>query len=216
MRIVVLFFEVECAVFLLESGSCIVKICTGNIIMRLNIKEAIMIGGVLDGFLPLLPVLALGAVITLLVVIGSAFLKKSPEDSGQDFSSYTSRSFLLSKAEFSFYQVLCQVLGDKYCVYPKVRLADIVKVKWGKQYYADFNRIKSKHTDFVVCEKSSKIILVVELDDKSHTQQKSKKGDIFKDDLFKAIGIRCIRCEAKSSYNVEEVKRKLIPQKAIV
>ena len=172
-----------------------------------------MIGGIFEGFLPILPVLALLVVVGVVMTIISTFFKRPQKSSGQDFSSYTSNTFLMSKAEISFYQVLCQILGDKYCVYPKVRLADLVNVKGGKNYHAAFNRVKSKHCDFVICDKSSKVILVVELDDKSHSGQKAQKSDTFKDELFKAIGIRCIRHEAKRSYNVEEVKRKLLPQK---
>jgi hypothetical protein len=173
-----------------------------------------MFDAIWDGFRPLLPVLVMVAFIGILVVIVLAYIKRTPKAAGQDFSSYTPATFLLSKAEYSFYQILCLIAGEKYCVYPKVRLADIVTVKGGKNYHTAFNRVKSKHIDFLICDKSSKIVFAVELDDKAHLQQKVKKADTFKDDLFKAIGIRCIRYQAQSSYNVEDVKRKLIPQKA--
>jgi hypothetical protein len=101
-----------------------------------------MIENFLKGFLPLLPVLGLVVFMGVVAAGVSALFKKQRSSSEQDFSSYSLDPFLLSKAEYSFYQVLRQVLGDKYSVFPKVRLADIVKVLGGKHYYSAFNRIQ--------------------------------------------------------------------------
>ena len=165
-----------------------------------------MIEDSLNGFLP---------VIGLLVIVGIivVIFKKRPTSSGQDFSFFSLKPFLLSKAEYSFYQVLRQIMGDKYNIYPKVRMADIGKVRGGGNYYSAFNRITSKHIDFVICDNKAKILLVIELDDKSHRTTKAQKADAFKDELFKAIGLRCVRIEAKQSYHTEEVKLKLWPPK---
>jgi hypothetical protein len=57
-----------------------------------------MFDAIWDGFRPLLPVLVMVAFIGILVVIVLAYIKRTPKAAGQDFSSYTPATFLLSKA----------------------------------------------------------------------------------------------------------------------
>lgn len=169
-----------------------------------------MIDGFMDGFLPFVPVLVLVVVLGIVTVVIAAFFKKTSRSEGPDYSAYRLDPYLLSKAEYSFYQVLRQILGNQYDVFAKVRLADIVKVKGGEGFQSAFNRIASKHIDFVICDKTSKVLLVVELDDASHRRAQSEKSDRFKDGLFEAVGLRCVRFKAQRSYNVEDIKRALL------
>lgn len=49
--------------------------------------------------------------------------------------------------------------------------------------------IKSRHIDFIICDKNLHILFGLELDDKTHSYNKAKKADNFKDELFKIIQI---------------------------
>lgn len=168
-----------------------------------------MINSFVEGFRVLLPVLGALVLIGIAGFLVSVFSRKRDRSAGPDFSAYRLDPYLLSKAEFSFYHVLRQIPGDKYDVYPKVRLADIVKVQGGRDYQSAFNRIASKHVDFVICDTTSKVLMVVELDDSTHRQTRAQQSDQFKDGLFEAVGLRCVRFKAQRSYNVEEIKRTL-------
>ena len=167
----------------------------------------------LDMISNLWPMIILGVVVliaaaamnTINTKIGTKPAKKLP---------YEMKSFLLSKAENSFYKVLCHIVGDDYSVYPKIRLADIVAVKKKtKNYMSYFGRIKSKHVDFVLCDKFSKPKIVVELDDKSHNSAKTKESDKFKNELFNKIGLKLVRVKVQSAYSVDEIKTLLYPTK---
>ena len=51
----------------------------------------------------------------------------------------------------------------------KVRLADLVDAdKRHRLWRANFNRVCSKHIDFVICDLALSPIIAVELDDSSH------------------------------------------------
>jgi len=88
---------------------------------------------------------------------------------------------LFTLAERYFYGVLKLACEDKVVVVGKVRIADILKPRKGlnrSQWQITFNKISAKHFDFVLCNpKDLSVIGVIELDDKSHTQQKQIKHD---------------------------------------
>ena len=65
---------------------------------------------------------------------------------------YRKKDYLLTAAERSFYEVLCSVLDGQLLVFAKVRLADLVYMPKGTaNRQTHFNRIQSKHVDFVLC-----------------------------------------------------------------
>ena len=107
------------------------------------------------------------------------------------------RTPILSAAERSFYGVLMQAVGNRWTVFAKVRLADILKPTGAlsnSSRYSAFNRICSKHADFVLCENETmKVVAVVELDDASHGNERAKDRDGFVDGALSAVGIGVVR-----------------------
>lgn len=91
-------------------------------------------------------------VIIVLAIISSKF--KQPAD--QAGFPYFKKPALFSPAERSFLGVLVQAFGDRYHILGKVRVADVVEPQKGlgqsKRQNA-FNRISSKHFDFILCTK---------------------------------------------------------------
>lgn len=88
---------------------------------------------------------------------------------------------------------LQKTLGEQFIVLSKVRIEDFVGVKkeieknieWGLR-----NSIKSKHVDFLICDRAStKPLLAIELDGVSHNDANRKIRDQFVDELYGAIGL---------------------------
>jgi hypothetical protein len=67
-----------------------------------------------------------------------------------------------------------------YLVFAKVRLADLLYLPKGTQgRQAAFNRIQSKHVDFLLCSKDAvRPLLAIELDDSSHGEQSRITRDV--------------------------------------
>jgi ribosomal protein L33 len=125
------------------------------------------------------------------------------------YQPYTKKHYFFSVCELKFYELLKEVIGDHYYIYPKVRICDIIEQE-NKGNYSDFNRIKSKHVDFLICTKNpitSKII--VELDDRSHNSQSRRERDRFIDEIFANAGIPIVHIKARRWYDREELKTKL-------
>ncbi|MES2569718.1 MAG: DUF2726 domain-containing protein [Verrucomicrobiota bacterium] len=123
---------------------------------------------------------------------------------------YAASKPLLSAAERLFYGVLQQAVDEEFALFSKVRLADIIHVRenvHGKRRGAAFNRIKSKHADFVICDpRNFKVLCVVELDDRSHQEYSRRRRDEFVDAALGAAGVPILHVPARRSYSVHQLR----------
>lgn len=95
-----------------------------------------------------------------------------------------------------------------------MRLADIIST----HSFSDFNKIKSKHIDFTICNNYCSPILFIELDDNSHHNFSTKEKDIKKDYIFESVHAELIRVklneiEPKLQYIETILTSKLIGHK---
>lgn len=119
--------------------------------------------------------------------------------------------FLLTKTEYSFYNVLKQKCDEKnLLICPKVRLEDFIQTTaQEKMKYRGY--IKSRHIDFLICDSKLHIIAALELDDKSHNEKKAQETDDFKNELYKVIDIPLYRIKTTDTYaeKIEEMLHKI-------
>lgn len=112
--------------------------------------------------------------------------------------------YLLTKTEYGFFkqlQIICDAKNLLIC--PKVRLEDFIQVTDKQNFMKYRGYIKSRHIDFIICDKNLHILFGLELDDKTQNSNKSKKTDNFKNELFKTIQITLERVNAESIYKDE-------------
>ena len=157
----------------------------------------------------ILPIIAL----VVLAIIGAVLKNLIPKVKGQTLP-YEKQPSLFTPAERSFLGVLEHAVGNEFRIMGKVRLGDIVKVRAGldnKARQSAFNRIQSKHVDFVACDPNDlSIQFVIELDDKSHEREDRQDRDAFVDKVMEAAGIPIIHFQARGTYVVEEVRNTLV------
>jgi hypothetical protein len=132
---------------------------------------------------------------------------------GKEGLPYEREEALFTAAERSFLGVLAQAVGERYAIFGKIRLADIVRPRCGlsqQQRYAALNRIISKHVDFVLCEPSSlQVVGVIELDDRSHQSERRRERDLFLDGALAAAGIPVLHVTAQRTYTVADIQRQI-------
>jgi very-short-patch-repair endonuclease len=154
--------------------------------------------------------LLVAVVVGLLVLVSvlSALLGHRP--SNYPYEPYDS---LLSPAERSFFGVLQQALQGEFTPLAKVRLADVLRVHRSgsaQRRAAAFNRVSSKHADFVICASDTfRVVGVVELDDKSHRGEARQQRDQFLDAALTAAGIPVLHIPAQRSYSIQDVRSRL-------
>ena len=153
-------------------------------------------------------------IIILVVLAIIATVLKNLIPIGKSKLPYEKQPALFTPAERSFLGVLEQAVGNQFRIMGKVRLGDIVKVKAGldnKERQSAFNRIQSKHVDFIACDPNDlSIQFAVELDDKSHEREDRQDRDAFVDKVMEAAGIPIIHFQAKRAYVVQEVRDTLV------
>lgn len=117
---------------------------------------------------------------------------------------------LFTPAERSFLGTLNLACDDKAVVFGKVRIADILRPVKGlgrSQWQTAFNKISSKHFDFVVCNANDLSVLsVIELDDSSHNRKVSIKRDELVELACKNASLKLHRFKASATYNVNEIR----------
>jgi len=154
-------------------------------------------------------------ILLLLLIIfflAIALFKKTDRKAPLDFP-YQSKDVLCSPAERSFLGALDKIVGKRYRIFAKVRLADIIDVQKGLSVSARqsaFNRIAGKHIDFIVCNANDlSIIGAIELDDKTHRGRGRHERDQFLDRTLKAAGIPVLRIKTQSSYSIKDIFNKI-------
>lgn len=121
---------------------------------------------------------------------------------------YKLQENIFTNNERFFYKILKEITYNMdLIIMTKVRLADIIYCI--NNNYADFNKIKSKHIDFVLIDNNGKIKLLIELDDKSHENYDRIQRDKFINNIFENLNINLLRIPTKNIYNIEELKNKI-------
>lgn len=151
--------------------------------------------------------------IIIILVIGIIYLEKFIDNKNSENNitesklNYKKSDYLFTKTELKFYRELIKISDElNLVIFPKIRLADIFK----HENIKEFNKIKSKHIDFLLCDKSNcRIRLAIELDDYTHNKQKAIKNDNFKNEIFKQTNLPLIRVKVSNTYNIEEITQKI-------
>ena len=135
----------------------------------------------------------------------------STSSSSVDTLPYLRKDYLLTKAERKFFDVLHAVASRQCHLFAMVRLADLIYIPKGtEKRQSHFNRIQSKHIDFVLCNKTElKPILAIELDDSSHQRADRKKRDEFLNKALEQAGLPLLRIPVRSGYDPQEIKQKI-------
>lgn len=138
------------------------------------------------------------------------FVSSSPgaqlgdQESKKKVVPHKKRNYLCTKTENKFYQVLLDVLPPEYIVHSQVSMMALVQ----PVNFKDNSKTWAKRMDFVITDKNTKIMAVIELDDSSHRQQKRQERDIYVNNAFKNLH-PLLRFEALNNYDPIAIARKL-------
>lgn len=155
----------------------------------------------------------LPALIVLYVLVSLVFWRR-----GKETLPYDRQPVLNSPTEQAFYGAVSRAVESSAMIACKVRIADVLRVRFRKRHARDqrwwryFRLISSKHVDLVLCEpRGGRILVAIELDDRSHGRADRKRRDRFVDRAFASAGIPLVRFPAHGRYNVHEIRAQLAP-----
>jgi very-short-patch-repair endonuclease len=146
--------------------------------------------------------------------------RKNPASSNSDEIShsvkfhYKRKSFLMTKPENDFFDVLCRVVTDEYYVFPQIHLSSILDHKDNSHGHQNweyaFRYISQKSVDFIVCDKEyRRTMLAVELDDSTHNSEKRRQRDANVEHMLKEAGVPLLRINRADNLNEEEIAARI-------
>lgn len=158
-------------------------------------------------------VVVLGLLALATVVLGFFVRKPAagtfPNSSPEKLSPRYRRADFLTGAESTFAMSLRQAAGPTWHLMAKVRLADLL-LPSDPADRSGFNKVSSKHVDFVLCEPESlHPVLIVELDDSSHERAHRRERDSFLDAALVSVGLPVVRFKVSLAYDPSVLRRKL-------
>lgn len=147
----------------------------------------------------------------LFVLAAAAALKLIRRFRKKDITKMYQPREILTDREYEFYKKLRRIADkNKLQVFTKVRLADLVEPKsCGDKslWWECFNKIKAKHIDFALADYDTNIVLLIELDDSTHTRNDRHERDIFVDAVLKNTGYTLIRTYGETDLISEALSR---------
>lgn len=115
----------------------------------------------------------------------------------------------LTQPEQILYFRLIEAL-PAHIILAQVQLSRFLGVKKGNNYQSWTNRINRMSADFVICNKDSSIVAVVELDDNTHQKTSRQTADAKKNKALESAEIKIIRWQVKSIPDVATIKAALL------
>jgi len=118
---------------------------------------------------------------------------------------------ILTDGEKGLWEPLHLATEGKYMIFAKVRLADVIECPHHRRDERRwFRKIGSYHVDFVICEaRSTRPLLVIELDDRHHRSPKQQRIDAFKNQSLAAAKIPIYRIRAQEAYDPLELRNQI-------
>lgn len=100
---------------------------------------------------------------------------------------------IMTNYEKKFYNIL-KNLEDEYIIIPQLNLAAIIQKKNNNRYYNELFR----NIDFAIFDKNfDKILLLIEIDDKTHTKYKRKDRDLKVKKICNDVNLKLIHFYTK-------------------
>ncbi len=144
----------------------------------------------------------------MLAMIVAVILLLRMYSAGRNRMPYVVRPRLVTNPELRFYRSLKKAAMDDWEVFAMVRIADILRVKpEAKNKRGWVNKILAKHIDFVLCDPASlKIVMAIELDDKTHERPDRIERDLFVNEAFASAEVPLLRVPVKEKYLSRELR----------
>ena len=115
---------------------------------------------------------------------------------------------IMTAYERYFYYILKE-LENEYEVIPQLNLASIILKKNNNRYYNELFR----NIDFAIFSKNyEKILLLIEINDKTHSQYKRKKRDAKVQQICNNVGISLIKFYSNYPNKPEYVKSRILSE----
>lgn len=156
-------------------------------------------GFVIAGFL----LFAAAAILVRHLMAGKSRLSRHP---------YQKQTALFSPDDRVFFRALQDAVGDRYEIFGKIRVTDVIVPKKGApraETRLAFNPIAGRHFDFVLCEKSNMTMAcAIQLTDKTNPARMPDVGNPIKA-VCESVALPYVSFQIQAHYPADEMRERL-------
>jgi hypothetical protein len=118
----------------------------------------------------------------------------------------------MTKAENNFFEILNEIVGHDYYIFPQVHLSSILDGDiWGQSWKGALSTIDRKSVDYVICNKGYRTpVLAIELDDSSHDSENRQQRDANVEHMLEKAGMPLLRLRNVRHMSHEEISNKVL------
>ena len=138
----------------------------------------------------------LGGLKFLLKTLGERKGQESEIVEEEDESFPYVKKNIMTTTELKLYGRLVSAFPN-HLLFSQVQLSQVIKAPPSEKSLKWFSKISQMSLDFVICDKSSNPLYVIELDDKTHLRESAKTRDAKKDKALGAAAIPIIRIKVE-------------------
>lgn len=144
-----------------------------------------------------------------IVILIALFLMLKNETKSKFSVKYEKQTCLLNAQELIFYRFLHLAIKNKYQIFTKVRVFDVLKptkASSKEDWQKVFNIISKKHFDFVLCDPLTlKVMFVIELIEENN--KNARMRDKLLEDACQSANLHLFVITAKKTYNQDELSK---------
>ena len=118
---------------------------------------------------------------------------------------YSLKPTLVTKSELNYLNGIKSVLPEGYQVFPQINLAAVIRKADSTRYHSELFR----NVDFLITDSNYKPLILIELNDQSHTEKTRKERDQKVKNICEEAGIPLITLWTTYGVKTEYIKRRI-------
>lgn len=118
---------------------------------------------------------------------------------------YSLKPSIVTKSELSYLNVIKAILPDGCLIFPQMNLAAVINKVEGSRYHTELFR----NVDFLITDANYKPLVLIELNDQSHTEKKRRERDQKVKNICEEAGIPLITLWTSYGANPEYIKKRI-------
>lgn len=120
-------------------------------------------------------------------------------------TTYTSKTSLMTECEKGFFDAIKKIASPKYIVQPQINLASIIN----KESHSKYQNELFRNIDFGILDQNYKLLVLIEINDATHTERNRRERDQKVQTICKEAGIPLITFWTKYGVNESYIKQQL-------
>ena len=119
--------------------------------------------------------------------------------------TYSSKASLMTDCEKKFFDAIKKIVGPDYIIQPQINLASIIN----KESHSKYRNELFRNIDFGILDQNYKLLVLIEINDATHTERSRKERDQKVQAICAEAGIPLITFWTKYGLNESYIRERL-------